>query len=448
MKKIFQILLLFILLIGFSNNCNAQTISEIISESPLDKSSTIAVSIKDTDSGKTIYEYNEKKLLHPASTLKVFTALPALEALGEKYTFKTIFYTYNNDLYLKLGADPFLTSENLKQCIKEIKAQGYKSFKNIYIDDSIIDNVEWGVGWMWDDGTNSLMQKFSAYNIDNNTINLTITKNSNGITITPSSSYSLPVLNTVKAGNKNDLYTVRHDWISPDIVCVSGTISGNSNIKVPINNMKRYFENRLFNYLDRSNIKIENKTCLNKKVPENAKKVSMSAHFASTTMGNILKSSDNRCAETLAKVAGGVKYNTTGNLADQINLFYDFWNENGVDTSGIIISDASGISRNNLITADFMTNALNKLFNIYGADKMKSILAQPGEGTMAQRMLNHRGSLYLKTGTLSNISGITGYVITENGKTYSVAILIQNFIYPMSQIKIFENQLLETIEKM
>ena len=79
---------------------------------------------------------------------------------------------------------------------------------------------------------------------------------------------------------------------------------------------------------------------------------------------------------------------------------------------------------------------------------MKGSLAQPGEGTMSNRLLNYRGSFYLKTGTLSNISAITGYVLADNGKTYSVAIITQNFIYPMVDVKIFENQMLEAIMKL
>lgn len=47
--------------------------------------------------------------------------------------------------------------------------------KNIYIDSSIFDNVEWGEGWQWDDEMNPLMPKFSAYNIDENLLNIEIT---------------------------------------------------------------------------------------------------------------------------------------------------------------------------------------------------------------------------------------------------------------------------------
>lgn len=448
MKNIFKIFLTLFILAGVVNNADANSLNSLIKQSPIDKTSVIAVSVKNAETGKTVYEYNEKKLLHPASTLKVFTSIPAIDTLGEDYCFETGFYVYNNDLYVKLGADPFLTSLNIKDAVKSLKAQGYKTFKNVYFDDSIMDNVEWGVGWMWDDGTNALMQKFSAYNLDDNLMNISVSKNEKGSpVVTVPEKYSAPVINALDAGTKNEIYVLRHDWISPDIICLSGTVNGTANVSVPINNMKRYFEKTLFYYLNRSNVKVDNKTVLVRMVPANAKKTETVKNPAIAVMPSILKDSNNKNAETLAKIAGGVKAKEPATLSNQLKVFYDYWKEQGVDTSEIVVADGSGISRNNLLNTDFMTEALNKLYKSKGEAKMKEYLAQPGEGTMSDRMLNHRGSLFLKTGTLSNVSGITGYVIAQNGKVYSVAILIQNFNYPSKQVKIFENQLLEEIEK-
>jgi len=449
MKNIFKLAVTTLILFGAMTTVQASELNKLIKSSPLDKTSVVAISVKEAETGKSVFEYNESKLLHPASTLKVFTAFPALDALGEDYNFQTTFYEYKNDLYIKLGADPFLNSQNLKDIAKLIKAQGYKNFKNVYFDDSIMDNVEWGIGWMWDDGTNPLMQKFSAYNLDDNLASITVSKDASGIpTVSTSSLYSMPVLNNLKAGDSNSIYAVRHDWASPDIICLTGTVAGGATVRVPINNMRHYFEKRLFNYFDRSKIKVENQMTMVKQVPSGAKKIAEVKNPATATLGSILKSSDNKTAETLAKVAGGVKYEKRADLSSQIKVFYEYWAKNKVDTTGIMIADACGVSRNNLVSVDFMTNALNSLYKVKGADYMKSVLAQPGEGTLSERMLNHRGSLYLKTGTLANISGLTGYVVADNGKTYSVAILIQNFAYPMVQVKAFENQIIEDIKKL
>ncbi len=449
MNNILKAILIITISLFSFNSVNASELSKLITSSPIDESSTVAVSVKEVETGKIVYQYNAKKLLHPASTLKVFTTFPALDVLGDQYMFTTSFYVANNNLYIKLGADPMLTSQNIKDVVKSIKSQGYKTFNNVYIDDSIIDNVEWGVGWMWDDGTNPMMPKFGAYNLDNNLTSVTVSKNANGsVSATPNSLCPLPYLNVVKSGNDNKVYAIRHDWISPEVVCLSGNVASSQMVQIPINNMQRYFESRVTNYLNRSNVKIANKTFLYSAVPSKAKKVATVEHGANALIGSVLKSSNNMHAEMLAKMAGGEKTKSKACLANQLQVFYDYWKNNNVDTSEIVVADASGVSRNDLLTVDFMTNALNKLYQVEGSNKLKAYLAQPGEGTLENRLLNYRGNLYLKTGTLSNISGLTGYVVAENGKTYSVAILIQNFVYPMSQVKNFENEIIENIIKL
>ncbi len=39
----------------------------------------------------------------------------------------------------------------------------------LYIDDSAINDIPWGTGWMWDDENNPYMPKYNSYNIDRNT---------------------------------------------------------------------------------------------------------------------------------------------------------------------------------------------------------------------------------------------------------------------------------------
>ena len=37
-----------------------------------------------------------------------------------------------------------------------------------------MDGIEWGVGWMWDNDTNPLMPKYSAFNLDQNLIKIKV----------------------------------------------------------------------------------------------------------------------------------------------------------------------------------------------------------------------------------------------------------------------------------
>lgn len=448
MKNIFRAILSVAAIFGGLNAFANSQLATTVNSSPLETSSVVAVSVKEADTGKVLYQHNERKLLHPASTLKIFTTIPAMEELGDEYEFTTTFYTANNNLYVKAGADPFLTSTELKNAIKSIKGKGYHSFNKVYFDGSIIDNAEWGIGWMWDDTTNKRMQKFSAYNVDNNLVNIEVAKGEDGV-ITAKSNVPLPVINSISAGDKDDIFAVRNDWISPEVILVAGSIkSPVKTVQVPLNNLKRYYQQTIMKSIKNAKITLQQPICLEEKVPENAKVLLKIKNPVTPAYEKIFKNSDNLCAETIAKIAGGQKSGETGSFSNQTKMFYDYWQANGVDTKGIVIADASGVSRNNLVTVDFMTNALDKIYVNNQEQFIKDTFAQPGEGTFSNRLLNYRGYVFLKSGTLANISGLAGYVKADNGKTYSVAILIQNFTYPENQVKIFENRLIEEIKKL
>lgn len=448
MKNIFRAILSVAAIFGGLNAFANSQLATTVNSSPLETSSVVAVSVKEADTGKVLYQHNERKLLHPASTLKIFTTIPAIEELGDEYEFTTTFYTANNNLYVKAGADPFLTSTELKNAIKSIKGKGYHSFNKVYFDGSIIDNAEWGIGWMWDDTTNKRMQKFSAYNVDNNLVNIEVAKGEDGV-ITAKSNVPLPVINSISAGDKDDIFAVRNDWISPEVILVAGSIkSPVKTVQVPLNNLKRYYQQTIMKSIKNAKITLQQPICLEEKVPENAKVLLKIKNPVTPAYEKIFKNSDNLCAETIAKIAGAQKSGETGSFSNQTKMFYDYWQANGVDTKGIVIADASGVSRNNLVTVDFMTNALDKIYVNKQEQFIKDTFAQPGEGTFSNRLLNYRGYVFLKSGTLANISGLAGYVKADNGKTYSVAILIQNFTYPENQVKIFENRLIEEIKKL
>ena len=419
----------------------------VIKYSSLDKTSTIAVSVKDAKSGNVVYEYNEHKLLHPASTLKLFSTVPAVEALGQDYSFKTqLFVDKSNNIYIKLGADPLLTSIDLKYLVRNLRTQNLKTVNNIYIDDSIIDNVEWGTGWMWDDEVNPLMPKFSAYNLDDNLLKINVSKTESGVSkIQSGSTYPIAIINKVCVSTISKVAVNRYNWYSPDIIELKGTVNTPVEISVPISNMRRYFTYKLTELLNNDNIKYNSENFVSAIVPSDARLLGEVSHSVKDVVPLVLKNSNNRASETLCKVASAKLYKSTGTNELQTKLIKDFYAINYDNKNQVIIADASGASRNNLISADWMTSSLNKLYSSNSFDYLQNNMAQAGDGTLASRLVDLRGNVWLKTGTLSNISAITGYVKAKNNKMYSVAILIQNYGASKNEAKQIEDNIINLI---
>ena len=116
MKKLLLTFVLF--LSGLSAYAIPASIDSAIENSNINKN-VVAVSVKNTATGKTLYEHNQKNPISPASTLKVITATIAVDTLGKDYQFKTSFLkNNNNELFLKLSADPYLTRGDLSTLMK------------------------------------------------------------------------------------------------------------------------------------------------------------------------------------------------------------------------------------------------------------------------------------------------------------------------------------------
>lgn len=434
MKKILSIV--FIMLF-FALNAQAKAVkkdfSTVISDSGVDIES-IAVSIKNAETGKVVYSLNDKMLMNPASVQKVLTTPVSVEILGENYLFKTGLYSRNEDCYLlKLGADPFLDSKDLKTLARNIKSDTQR----VFVDDTVLDNKTWGEGWQWDDDLNVLMPKFSSYNLDKNLIKLTVMPADNGqfATIINPSKYPLVFFNHIKTDSKTDIKVHRDNNISANTLILSGTVARPTVIYVPINNLQRYFIVQLSRTLEDRNIYLKH-AFVPSKIQESDIFIQEVTHGIDIAVNEILKNSNNLVSETVFKLAGA-KYLglETGTDSAGIKMFNDYCVKNKLDNSRIRITDASGVSKNNLVSADFVTDFLG----INKDNKIMEKLAKPGEGTLTHRMLPIKDNLRAKTGTLSDVSAIAGYLTSKSGKKYTFCIITNDMKLSESDKKMLED---------
>lgn len=446
--KILTLAIAFMMSINSSLALSTVKLEKYLQKTPLKETSTIAISIKNVKDNTIVYELNSKKLLHPASTLKIFTTYAALDTLGNEYRFRTQFFKdKENNLFIKLGADPLLTSIELKQALKTIKELGHSTFNNLYIDDSIIDKKEFAQGWMWDDDTNPYTPKVSAYNIDKNVIKVNITKTINSdIELEAKTTYPTSILNNLKYSQNTESFDVnRYNWNNPEVVEVEGFVNNTTSFEIPISSLRRYFIHQLAKNIEDLKYIITGTSYASKLLPQDAEMLTEITHPITDVIPQILQNSNNLMAESIFKLAAAQKYVATGtsNLAEE--LFNDFYNSKGIETKDIIIKDGSGVSRKNLLSTDWATTTLNTLYNQKGFENYKSQMAQPGDGTLSNRLFDLRGDIWLKTGALSNVSTIAGYVNSLDGNIYSVAIYTQNFAQCQKDIKAFENEIINLI---
>ena len=436
MKKILTILMMFALTLGANAKVAVKRdFSSVINESGIEKNS-ISISIRDLSSGKAVYELNEKMLMHPASVQKILTLVPAVKTLGEDYEFTTAIYKRNADSFvIKLGADPYLTSNDLKTLVNNVNLET----KRIYIDDSILEKKDWGEGWQWDDDMNVLMPRFNSYNLDRNLIKVTIMPTSNGqaATIINPSKYPIVFFNHVTTGHENSVRISRDNSVSANTLVLEGTVNKPTTIYVPTNNLKRYFNIKLTNALGDKKVYLKENFIIDK-ITDSDKELGKVTHPISGAIDDVLKNSNNMISETLAKLAGAKAYKDIGTDINGIKVFNAYCQKIDIDNSKIRLTDASGVSKNNLVTTDFISEYLVKNKD----SKVLEHLPTPGQGTLTHRMLPIKENLRAKTGTLSDTSSIAGFLSTKNGNKYAFAIIVNDTTSTIPDMKTLEDYLI------
>lgn len=134
----------------------------ILSGSKLLDKSQFGLYVYDLTADSVLYARGAKQTLRPASTMKILTAVTALDKLGETYQYKTrLRYTGDKidstrtlvgDLYLVGGMDPRFNRDDMITFVETLRTMGIDTIRgNIYADRSMKDKDLLGEGWCWDD---------------------------------------------------------------------------------------------------------------------------------------------------------------------------------------------------------------------------------------------------------------------------------------------------------
>ena len=124
------------------------------------ETSQVALMVWDLDADSCLYRHHERQLMRPASTMKLLTAVTALDKLGGGYQFKTqLKYTgkiadgvLHGDVYCIGGMDPRFNNDDMTAFVHSLSEMGVDTIRGrIYADRTMKDTALLGEGWCWDD---------------------------------------------------------------------------------------------------------------------------------------------------------------------------------------------------------------------------------------------------------------------------------------------------------
>ena len=439
------LLILFILLVScsthprlFSNKGSLilkKKINKLIVESDL--GATMGISVVSLKTGKPIYELNSEKLLMPASNNKLFTCAAALDFLGKDFFFFTNVLTQNNNAILQGGGDPDLSIKDLDS-LAYVVSKKIDIIDTLFLDDTFLDSVYFGNGWMWDEGPWWYAAPVGALSVNDNCIDFYVQPGKEGqnaiINYFPNTRY-ISLKNhssTVKKDINLKKLKIDRDWSArKNDFSVSGEIfykkkldTLRRNIHDPTMFTGVLFKEMLENYGMKINYILKKKVIRNVDTLATHKSLPLI-----NSASNLMNESDNLTAELFVKTIG--RHNVTqGNWNSGLDSVKSLLASSAlIDTSQMRIADGSGVSRYNLTSARQLTSFLVWVYKSQYKNDFISTLPGGGKrnGTLERRLKKEGKYVKAKTGGLSGVSNLSGYVFSPQYGPVAFSLLMSGY---------------------
>ena len=144
---------------------NLQARLDSLTKDRMFNSTQLGLMVYDLTDDSTLYKFNPRQTMRPASTMKLLTSISALDHLGAKYDFRTsLYYTgsvkdsvLTGDLYCVGGMDPLFDTNDMKAFAESVRALGIHTFRGKIVEvRGFKDSDLLGEGWCWDDDNPTL----------------------------------------------------------------------------------------------------------------------------------------------------------------------------------------------------------------------------------------------------------------------------------------------------
>jgi len=416
----------------------------IINAVQADTHANIGVYVKSMRNGEQLYSRNIYRTLTPASTLKVLTAEAALIYLKPEYRFSTQLLTdastikngvLQGNLYIVLAGDPSLTYNDLIDLILNLRAQEITGISgNVYIDNTAYDQRFYGPDWVWKDKGYCYAAPISASIINHNCLPFKVTPSrvtGQAAIVETYPNFFYPLIRNYVVTKPNRSACGVH--LSSDLSSgleIDGCMPKGKDawgVSYVVTDVPGYNRALFKGILDNMGITVNGNVTFGV-APKNP---SMIAHHVSEPLSQLimemLKKSDNVIAGALFKKLGQVYMGQPGSWENgSIAVSQILSKKAGVNTAGLKILDGSGLSPSNLTTPAQLMQVLDFAFHHASTnDAFISALPIAGvDGTLKHRMGNIARKVRAKTGTISGVVSLAGYVMTADNEIFAFVIMV------------------------
>lgn len=455
-------------------------ISEILAKPEL-APAMVGIKVVSLDTGRVLFEENSQKLLRPASNMKIYTLAAALDRLSPDYRFVTSVYAatrpdasgvVRGDLTIYGRGDPSLAArfnngdyfKAIDDLAARIVAAGVKRVEGDLVgDESYFVGPKYGAGWEWEDLTWYYGAEITSLTVNDNALDLFVKPGpavgQPALITTGPPDPLLTIVNKVITSTKGLRRELSiHRGLGENTITITGSIpledkgyTGAIGISHP---------GLLFVYLLRTSLSQKGVVITGKSrttgesQPALISGVSIAGtNGASTPFQNeiatlqsppfsviasqTLKLSQNLYTELILRTLGKVTpppaaTTTIAPTSEELGIeaVKTFLKTVGIRPESLSLDDGSGLSRNDMITAEASVQVLTFMSKHRYATIFRDALPIAGvDGTLRNRFRGTpaENNVRAKTGSLSSAASLGGYMTTAAGEKLAFSIMVNNY---------------------
>jgi D-alanyl-D-alanine carboxypeptidase/D-alanyl-D-alanine-endopeptidase (penicillin-binding protein 4) len=426
-----------------------------------------SVDVQSLSTGEILYRLNPASLVMPASNMKIITLAAAAERLGWDFSYETKLFSsgpvdhgvLRGDLVVAGSGDPTINDRSgdptalFHEWAATLQDAGIGTVQGrIVADDRSFEDEMLGAGWAWD---------YLVYGYAAPVAALQYLEDVAEVVVRPGGAPGVPVGVTLRTPDTG-LVVENHAVTGPpgsEVSIELHRMPGSSRLDVTgalpagapdlvrtvaVDNPARFFAQAFKTTLVKCGIAVEGDAVAIRQLPEppDLTRGALLAAHRSPPLSEIAKVlmrvSQNLYAETLVKTLGLQAGEGTTEAGQQV--VEDVLSEWGIAPDSYVLADGSGLSRYNFVTAETIVQVLR---HVYDDPRLRDpflaalpVGAQPSPegGTLSRRFRGTRaaGNVRAKTGSISNVRALSGFVQTADGEPLVFSIIANNFTQPQA----------------
>ncbi|HUJ69085.1 MAG TPA: D-alanyl-D-alanine carboxypeptidase/D-alanyl-D-alanine-endopeptidase [Syntrophorhabdales bacterium] len=436
------------------------------------------VSVRSLSTGQSLLTRNSDKLLTPASNMKLLTTAVALTRLGPDFRYTSGLYwkgkrkknVLEGDVFFRGSGDPTISErfQGKATAVFEgwadaLKRHGVREISGDLVgDDTLFDDRSLGTGWAWDDEMIAYSARISALSFNDNCFEATVRPGKNvgdpaRISISPETAY-VELTNALKTSSTDEQSELEaRRLFGSNRIVLSGRIGLSSeprHLRFSVANPALYAVTVLKEVFEASGIRVRGRAMdmghSGKPVPDYGAMTEIAVRQSeplSEIIEQVNKRSQNLYAELLFRTLGA-SFRGRGTTKNSADVVVESLAAMGIPKDSLAVYDGSGLSRLDLVAPDQVVQVLDYMSrHPYFEYYYRSLPVAGVDGTLMKRMRNTpaEDNVRAKTGTLTHVTALSGYVRDREGSLLAFSIMSNNSLRPASEMRTLEDAICERL---